>query len=222
VKAPPHDKETPVDDRRFDALAKNLGTAHTRRGLTRFLGGLSLGGVLSARTVRDAAAAKLNGGAPCRSNTQCKTGKCLGNSTCSCSPDFRKCVQSRNPCKKATCGSTGRCETANRKNDVTCGDGKTCQNGVCTTPPSPCVGLGTGDPCPGGKCWREQCTPRPTCNTYTQGFDPTRRQCTTHAECCSGSCVGGGWNFCDKGASGDLCLEGFDCRSDFCVAYHCL
>src|SRR5688500_13655262 len=60
----PHDKETPVDDRRFDALTKNLGTAHTRRGLTRLLGGLSLGGVLSARTVRDAAAAKLNGGAP--------------------------------------------------------------------------------------------------------------------------------------------------------------
>ncbi len=54
-----------MDDRRFDALTKTLGAGHTRRGLTRLLGAVSLGGVLSASAVQEIAAAPLNGGSAC-------------------------------------------------------------------------------------------------------------------------------------------------------------
>ena len=50
-----------MDDARFDALTKTFGTAHSRRRLTRLLGGLSVGGVLSALGSEEAAAAQLLG-----------------------------------------------------------------------------------------------------------------------------------------------------------------
>ena len=69
----------------FDALARALAAARSRSSLARLLGGLSLGGILGTHTARQAAAALFNGGAPCTKGSECKTGKCLGSSRCSCS-----------------------------------------------------------------------------------------------------------------------------------------
>lgn len=87
-----------MDDARFDALTRSLITTQSRRDLARLLAGLSLGGVLSARTVREAAAALLNGGASCTAGSECKTGKCLTSGKCSCSRDLPNCKKPANPC----------------------------------------------------------------------------------------------------------------------------
>jgi hypothetical protein len=95
-----------MDDSRFDALTKTLGTTHTRRGVARLLGGLGLGGVLSALGTSEALAAARKGGVPCTRKSQCKTGRCVGpagNKQCSCSKKFRAYVQPAGPCKQATC-----------------------------------------------------------------------------------------------------------------------
>ena len=73
-----------MDADRFDALSRSLSSGHTRRTLPRLLGSLSLGGVLAALGTPEALAAKRIGGAPCRSNDQCKTGRCV-RGRCSCS-----------------------------------------------------------------------------------------------------------------------------------------
>jgi hypothetical protein len=70
-----------MDGSRFDALTKTLGTAHSRRTLTRLLGGLSLGGVLSALGVPAAQATHFgcrHVGKPCTSNDQCCSSRCPG------------------------------------------------------------------------------------------------------------------------------------------------
>jgi len=51
-----------LDDARFDARIKTIGRVNSCRGLTRLLGRLSVSGGLVAVSVRDAAAALLNGG----------------------------------------------------------------------------------------------------------------------------------------------------------------
>ncbi len=125
-----------MDDARFDAFAKIFGTTHSRRRLTQVLGGLSLGGTFSTMGTSEALAAKRKGGAPCTRNGQCKTGKCVGpagNKQCSCSKKFKACVQPAETCKQATCDfDTKLCVTGDKTNGVGCGDGKTCQDGVCS------------------------------------------------------------------------------------------
>jgi hypothetical protein len=136
-----------MDDARFDALTKTLGTAHTRRGVTRLLGGLGLSGVLSALGTSEALAAARKGGAPCTRNSQCKTGRCVGpagSKQCSCSRKFRACVQPADPCKQATCDfdtklcvtsqiATGECAPCSPNcNGKNCGDSDDC-DGICIT-----------------------------------------------------------------------------------------
>jgi hypothetical protein len=124
-----------MDADRFDALSRALSTGHTRRHLTRLVGGLSLGSVLSVLRAPAALAALRIGGDACTENRQCKTGQCVGRAgskTCNCSQKYPKCKQPSNPCQRASCDfATGRCTTSNRRNGATCGTGKICQNGVC-------------------------------------------------------------------------------------------
>ena len=125
-----------MDDARFDTLTKALGTAPSRRALTRVLAGLSLGGVLAALSVREATAAVRNGGAPCTTGSQCKTGRCQRNNTCSCSSRYLTCKQPTNPCTQAACNvETKRCVTRKKRNGTPCtvgGFDGTCVAGACT------------------------------------------------------------------------------------------
>ena len=92
-------------------------------------------------------------------------------------------------------------------------------------PPSvECVGQPTATPCTGGagECWHDQCYFEPTCNTWAQSLGG--RWCTSHAECCSGSCSS---SICAKGGPGAPCLGparggSIDCTSGICVGYHCV
>ncbi len=229
-----------MDEARFDALTKTLGVVHTRRGLARLLGGLSLGGALSALGTSGALAAKRKGGAPCNRNAQCKTGKCVGpagNKQCSCSKQFKACVQPAVPCKQAAChfatklcvttdkavgtacpddgnkctddvcDGSGVCTHPDKSNGVSCGDGKTCQNGECTgglTCPSPCAGDKICDgstgfcTCPASRpvpCRDNtiRCTTDP--NTDEERCGPNCVDCAVSAApgsiCCGGVCVTG-------------------------------
>ena len=77
-----------MDSKRFDRLAQTFGQPHSRRSLTRLLGGLGLGGVLSVWGTTETLAAKRNAGMRCTRNRQCKTGRCVGvpgQKVCSCS-----------------------------------------------------------------------------------------------------------------------------------------
>lgn len=95
---------------------------------------MSLGGVLTTLGIPEGAAAALNGGTKCTAGSDCKTGKCLGSGKCSCSAAFSRCLPPTNPCKKATCNTgKNRCETTTKKNGVSCGEGKSCQGGICKT-----------------------------------------------------------------------------------------
>jgi hypothetical protein len=124
-----------MDDARFDALAKTLGTTHSRRRLARLVGGLSLGGVLSALAVGEAVAALRRGGSPCTRNRQCKTGACVGpagNKKCRCSRTFPACKQPTNPCQRAACDfATKRCVIRTKANGAACGTDRACCRGAC-------------------------------------------------------------------------------------------
>jgi Glycosyl hydrolase family 26 len=106
-----------MDTDRIDAVSRALATGHTRRRVTRLLGGVSLGGVLSVLGSTDADAALLTGGSRCTKDSQCKSGQCLGpsgNKECGCSRKFAACKQPSNRRNRASCDfDTKRCVTSN-------------------------------------------------------------------------------------------------------------
>jgi hypothetical protein len=181
-----------MDDRRFDSLTKVLGAGHTRRGLPRLLGGLSLGGLLSARTAQDAAARGRKGGALCTRNRQCKTRQCVGpvgNKRCTCSPKFPACQQPENRCAKATCLSDGTCTEDWKNPGATCGT-----NRVCCAPGTCCP---AGQVCKGESIFVAECctetktctTLDVTCGTWAGDCGPVNcGGCPTGQTCNGGAC----------------------------------
>jgi hypothetical protein len=184
-----------LDPNRFDALARALTTTQSRRGLACLLGGLTLGG-LTAFGAAEVEAGTLIGGSPCTKDTQCKTGKCLRNNTCSCSREFPKCKRPSNPCKRAKCDvSKDRCVATDKQDGTSCGTGLVCDNGECICTPASC---------PNGCCLsRKTCVLRP---------DQTNEQCGTGGApcaacldpqvCCRGGC---------RGAPNATCTTNADC-----------
>jgi hypothetical protein len=183
-----------MDGARFDALTKTLGTAHSRRTLTRLLAGLSLGGVLSALGSDEAAAALRIGGTGCSTGGQCKTGQCVGG-RCSCSRKFPNCKQPTNPCKEATCNfSTKHCVVGPGSDDIDCGGGKTCCDGRCVNTQTNEAYCGSCDNgCTGNDaCQRGTCFPRSICpanadicvapNIECHKPDTTPCECVTSTE----------------------------------------
>jgi hypothetical protein len=199
-----------MDDRRFDALTKTLGTACSRRGLARLLGGLSLVGALTGLGVDEAAAGRRIGGAACTRDRQCKTGNCLRNDTCSCSRKHPTCKPPTNPCKTVTCNfSTKRCVSRNKTDGTGCADG-TCVSGVCTDCGQINLACCTNGICrAGGTCvgFPFRCVPcgdagQPCC-------DPSfcaQGECTVNRIC--GSCGGLNQTCCIRGT----CDVGLTCR----------
>jgi hypothetical protein len=187
-----------MDADRFDALTKTLGVVHTRRGLARLLGGLGLGGALSALGTGEVFAAKLKGGAPCTENRQCKSRKCVGpdgNKQCSCSKKFKACMQPADPCLKATCDvATKSCVIDNP--EVACPSGAVRRPNDCSAT-SCCYGDARqfldSEECENFCCSGNCLQPDPSgagndgwlCQGRGYGHD-----CTFDEECSSGECQG--------------------------------
>jgi hypothetical protein len=188
-----------MDADHFDALTKTLSTSRSRRGLARLLGGLSLGGALTALRAPEVAAGSRLGGAPCTKNSQCKTNHCFRSSgTCSCSGTV-KCQPLADPCKKAVCTTTNHCglDPDPPTDDIACGPpgsfniccggkcvfGNCCTNQKCTAPET------CGGAYPPVKHQCGSCTPATTC--------PSNQTCGSRDNGCGGtldcgSCVAGG------------------------------
>ena len=173
-----------MDADRFDALSRALSTTHTRRRLTRLLGGLNVGGALSARSVREAAAALRNGGSPCTRNRQRQTGKCVGptgNKTCSCSKKYAKCKNGR--CQSGHCvcsdGPTdGCCRPAGLQCSLT-GPTNQCCFGSCN--PEDEIGVCEGQRAGGACSFNAQC--------YTRLCRDGFCRCPSNQEACQGDCL---------------------------------
>ena len=94
-----------MDDNRFDDLTKSLSADHSRRSLTRLLGGLSLGGVLGAGTLREAAATPT-----CPPKGGCSSACRNTQKVCSCMPTTngeRACVYPC--CSNRSCQRDSQC-----------------------------------------------------------------------------------------------------------------
>jgi hypothetical protein len=203
-----------MDADRFDALSRALSTTHPRRHLTRLLGGVSLGAVLSGGVIREAAAALRNGGYGCTKDDQCKTGKCLGSGKCSCSRKFPRCRQPSNPCQNATCNfSTKRCVTSNRDDGIACGTDQACCNGTCAA----ATLVGTGSACGS----TSECCPGLTCSPDGQ---TNVRVCCASGKSCNGVCCAADTDSCTLGdltccrpanvCEKNCCPDGTVCTTD--------
>ena len=59
-----------MDDARFDTLIRSFGTAYSRRGFSRLLGGATAGGLLTALGAAESVAGNSPGGATCKKGKQ--------------------------------------------------------------------------------------------------------------------------------------------------------
>src|SRR5215217_767135 len=242
------EEEPDMDPDRFDSLARTLSTTRSRRSLGRLLGGLGLGGVIRVLSVREVAAAPLNGGNSCTKGSDCKTGKCLINGKCSCSSAFPTCKKPANPCKQASCDfGTKRCVTANAPVGTACLDeGNECtrnicdRSGLCTHPNKKNGASCTSGSCQGGVCEStsgcspactggRECQANGTCQCPAnkphtapdQNCDFTCRECCIDSHC-------GGIRHCDNGLGG-ICVCSsplHDCEGNgvcwsCCTDQHC-
>jgi hypothetical protein len=198
-----------MDSERFDTLARSLTKPRTRRSLAHLLGALSLGGILSAQSVREAAAAKRIGGAACMKGSQCKTGKCAGpagQKTCSCSKKFPNCSQPTDGSFKICCQGT-------------CITGSPCPgNHFCGNSADGCGGTVNCGTCQGGEVCEFTATTKEcvcsigTCNVNGDCFASAQvcQAGTNGLKCC---CNSDGFSPCTPGPNTSCC-------SGFCTSPH--
>lgn len=174
-----------MDAERFDTLLRALSTAPSRRGLTRAVAGLVLGGALGSRLAPPETAAKKGGGNDGNKNKKqkscppCKTkkdGKCKGNK-----PDG------------TACENGGQCQSGNCVPQASPPPADTCPRHTCcecyslsTNLPIACVSLADEADLTGKGC-TEACG---SGAGYTQ-FDPRPGQasfCATDYRCFRVNC----------------------------------
>src|SRR5215213_572946 len=136
-----HTPEEPMDNSAFDTLTRALNSSHaqstTRRGMTRFLGGLALGGPLALLGLNQAEAKCKKTCGPCK---RCKHGKCKPKPTGTACPGGTcqggTCIPAASPpspppppppltCPSGTFALVGRCAPS-------CGDACRAKGGFCT------------------------------------------------------------------------------------------
>lgn len=186
-----------MDGNRFDALAKTLIAATSRR---RTLSGL-LGGTLGLLGLADPDGAWSAKSGRCKKKCdeceKCQKGKC------------RKTKSGKKRCKK------GKCQP--KANGTPCFEATgACQNGRCVCPSG-------REECPAdpGRCI-PVCGPGTTRNPLTCGCCQTTNQTCTplgaNSACCSGACAPGvpPNGFCAGRAAGEDCSFGAQCQSGVC------
>ena len=208
-----------MDADQFDTLARSLTTPRSRRRLARVVSGLSLGGLLTALGLGEAAAATRIGGSPCTKDSQCKTGRCLRNDTCSCSARFPKCRGTGTVCYRRKC-CTPECAGKLCGDDGCGGSCGSCTGGSCDAGSCNCSG--------GQQFCRGAC--RDGCDTDSEARNPTSCECCrTHNSicsffifCCGGTCEQfdppdpAGTGVCEGLAQGDPCSFDAECASNNC------
>ena len=89
----------------------------------------------------------------------CTDNRCDGTGTCihPPKPAGSACTSDDNPCTDDVCNAAGECTHPNTTDGADCGDGKTCQNGVCRTPctPTTCAAI-----------YQEKCRNPDDCGDY--------------------------------------------------------
>jgi hypothetical protein len=217
-----------MDEARFDALSRSFSTTYSRRGVSRLLGGVTAGSLLTTLGVMQAEGGSRPGGAPCKRGRQCLTHKCVGpkgQKQCTCSQELPFCQEPSNPCQKATCDTVNqRCVTTNRPDDDSCGNNLNCSGGVCGKEPG-CVGAGSlcaDEFCCSGSC-------EPSGNLRICGCSGVGMPChnTDEDQCCQSppgvevACIGfycGGCRGknqpCDDNGGG--CCGSLACQSGVC------
>jgi len=208
-------QETAVEDTRFDAIAKALGSVTTRR-LT--LGAL-LGGALARLGLTDAEAAKSGKcKTKCGECEKCKKGKRRKKNgkkvykKGKCQPKTNGTVCTGGSC----CGGVCRDLQSDEANCGTCGTvctaNQVCQAGSCF-PRSTCPAAGTGfctfTPCGTPECFCAQSTEgNSVCVTIAgAACPPTGGSCTTDASCPPGEvCVNVGEPGCGCAAGARDCM----------------
>jgi hypothetical protein len=209
-----------MDANHFDTLARSLTTTRSRRRLARFVSGLSLGGLLTALGLGEAAAATRIGGSPCSKDSQCKTGRCLRNDTCSCSARFPKCRGTGTVCYRRKC-CTPMCAGKNCGSDGCGGSCGSCTGGTCSA--AGVCNCGGKDLCQGA-CMAEDCTGNTVRNfddctcCYKNGSEFSDiTECAFNA-CCSGTCVqeAGDPAACQGRPDGSECSFDEQCQSEDC------
>ena len=221
---------------RFDRFARAVGalSPSRRRLLTLLLGGVGGSGLLW-RAPHEAAAGCL--GAACGAGSPpCCAGTVCGPHTRCCRAEGGRCRKSghccspADPCQRTLCTRRGRCLVKPKPEGAACGDGKTCQGGVCQC----AAGTTCGDGCfvAGDACGDNlpACPANLFCCSLTP-FEPVSARvplgqpCGCHVACCDRpdnpvDCVGG---VCCRrsggpctGDSAHLCCSGA-CNNGQCV-----
>ncbi len=206
-----------MDADRFDAVARSLRTARSRRGLTHLLGTLALGGPLALLELTETEAGR-------------KKKKKKKRSVATVPPPPATCVEGQRPCNGA-CIPSNQCCT-----DSECGEvaprccrgtclraGECCFNSEC--PPDKICQAG-GCVCPSGQ---EEiggvCGTRPACTT--QGGNctcPSTTGSCTNTTCCSDFCRPNTQPpvFCAHSVEGKRCLSTTDCSTGLtCRGFVC-
>jgi hypothetical protein len=218
-----------MDAERFDALARALSAARTRRGFAKTLAGGGLAAVLGGQGASGAEAACKAPGTKCRHATECCSGSCKKRrhhrrGTC------RECGGGTSFCAaRLACANQGECCL-----DIQCGAGEhCCSNGACkecceeahcfAIDPKlhcfvfRCVECDTNNDCPPNQeCNGNVCADPPDCLILTG--DPCAPD-GPNADCCSGQCSSG---VCGTSAEGQTCFQDTDCDSGLvCRGFVC-
>jgi hypothetical protein len=209
-----------MDTTYFDALTKSLGESHSRRGITRLLGGLALGGPLALLGLDEAAAKCKKKCGPCK---RCKKGKCkpkLAGTACAggtcqggvCAPGAGPASPPPPlPCTTAaTCPAPPASQLCAQATCIggRCGIGPKAANTVCRTIAGECdvaaeVCEGTGLNCPANQ------------------FKPANTPCTSDANSCTFDICSGSSSTCTHPpvSDGTSCgTEQSCCGGTCCIA----
>jgi hypothetical protein len=207
-----------MDARRFDAIARTLTIAGSRRrALTGLVSG-TLGLALGATSIADVAARK-----KCPPCTKRKKGKCKKKL-----PDGTPC--NIGTCQNGECRCNPSCAPSHACGPDSCGGScGTCIGGACPTGVCDC---GSGkEPCQGAcvsTCTSSQIRPPGTCNNccYVNGTPRDVGLSTCVISCCSGRCdpnpsgsgfVCAGTPLCKPCTFDEQCVQGAKCQGDRCV-----
>lgn len=179
----------------------------------------------------------LDFGEACRSDDQCRSGRCLGG-TCQCDQD-RDCPTGQR-CFKPVVGANS-CAPTDRPLGASCNRDAECRSDHCEG--GECVCRHDGD-CPNGQVCRTPITGRNRCEAGSDGNLTIGNACERNDQCKSGRCEGGrcvcssdndcatgqscftpitGPNFCESTtlALGASCNRDSQCRSDKCQGGAC-
>jgi hypothetical protein len=196
-----------MDQTRFDALSRRVGSAHSRRAVARFLaasvaGGLGLGGVGGAMAGR-----RKRCRPRCNECERCRRGRCKPVT------DYRACTGG-GTCTRGFCCIGSVCNRGGGNNE------QCCIGGTCSATAGGgerCCGSLTCDPdtqmrecCPPGDGWK--CCPKGSIQDCT-GDDTV---------CCpvgskSGSCLLETPVCCPEGFAESCCPEGKTCDPSGCI-----